>query len=135
MTKTHIITLEVGDWSNDGHGRSEKFAFGVNADCSVVRKAYKQGKEIVGIDIAELCKEYDDCVIPADIMQKLFDAGFTIDGWEDIDYEDVKINDYWCEPEVFCDIYIFICHKGNPELLFKPNFNDNITIGGYGLYR
>lgn len=42
MIQTSIV---IGDWSNDGHGKSEEFYYMVNYSLSDIRKAYKNSCE------------------------------------------------------------------------------------------
>ena len=43
--------LSIGDWSGDGHGRSEDFTVASNAPVEIVREAHYKIPEVTGIDI------------------------------------------------------------------------------------
>ena len=53
-----IISLIVGDWSNDGRGRTGTGVITTNFTAEEMEKALNVGQDAVGIDFNNLCSEY-----------------------------------------------------------------------------
>ena len=52
--------LSIGDWSGDGHGRSEDFTVASNAPVETVREAHYKIPEVTEVDIESICSEYGE---------------------------------------------------------------------------
>lgn len=128
------ITLEVGDWSNDGHSQSDTFTVESSLDAKALKKAYAKGTKKIGFDLsADVCKKYEDSQIPMRCWDKLIALEFDdknreciIDAWD---------SGVYVTQELFVDMWIFICQLGNPDLKIEICHNGEwIEIGGYGLF-
>ena len=71
--------LSIGDWSGDGHGRSEDFTVASNAPVEIVREAHYKIPEVTGIDIEGICSEYEEDEIDPETVQTLKDMGFQFE--------------------------------------------------------
>lgn len=49
----HKFKLAIGDWSGDGHGKSETYVISANRSVYDIRKAYKKSCELTGIQFNE----------------------------------------------------------------------------------
>jgi hypothetical protein len=59
--KRYKFYIVLGDWSHDGHGKSEKILIKSNLPVEDVQKAYKKSVKDTGFDFAEeVCSEYND---------------------------------------------------------------------------
>lgn len=56
----HTITIEVGDWSRDGHNQSDVFVYKCNYSQSDVEKAYLEAVKNGVPDVTTQCEEYED---------------------------------------------------------------------------
>ena len=75
--------LSIGDWSGDGHGRSEDFTVASNAPVETVREAHYKIPEVTEVDIESICSEYGEDEIDAETVQVLKDMGFQFENsWE-----------------------------------------------------
>lgn len=54
------IKVNIGDWSNDGHGYNEVYVFDSNYDVNALRVAYKQSCELVGVQFNHNTNYTDD---------------------------------------------------------------------------
>jgi len=130
------INLVVGDWSDDGHGRTETITINTNLTRSEVQRAYKAGVELIGVDLTkEVCRDYEDHKIDDDTWKKFREAGLTktdVPVWEEEDFED--ISSLWVCPKSFAYLYCFIVKKGDSSFEFKVVENKDLNIGGYGLF-
>lgn len=139
MKYTHNVV--IGDWSNDGHGKSDIVPFVCTHDQEAIRKAYHdfvnkykiglhgESYAAVGDDYVGILCEYEDCKISKEVYDILARSGIKMDSF--IDDGDV-------------DEYLF---DGGPtevaELFMEmvktqiPGFNYNIpeegieTINGF----
>lgn len=71
--------LSIGDWSGDGHGRSEDFTVASNAPVETVREAHYKIPEVTEVDIESICSEYGEDEIDAETVQVLKDMGFQFE--------------------------------------------------------
>jgi len=130
MELKNDIILTVGDWSKDGHNQFEVIPTKSSHNIEDIKKAYKQSVEKTGVDLSkEVCSEYGDREIKNEVTEKLkpyFDVrDFTYTGEEKI-WEGIEFAYIYCE---FIKISL-------PEFEYKfRNSNENnINIGGYGLF-
>jgi len=53
--------LILGDWSDDGHGKTETFIVESNKPVDEAREAYFEAVKKTGIDFGEqVCRDYED---------------------------------------------------------------------------
>lgn len=137
MTKElpYMINLVVGDWSGDGHNKTEQSTIKCNIEKKELEKAYKKGTKKIGFDLTqEVCEEYEDMSMPITIAEKLKAAG--IDPLEYAEQEegreDMSFSYDWI---AFIKLWLRIAKLGNPNLEYDMSSSDNqnINVGGYGL--
>lgn len=136
---SHIIALTVGDWSDDGHGKTATHIYETNLPRSELNKAFDAGTEKVGFNLENVCEDYEDNTLLRADYDLLVDAGIT---WTDQEYrpeqwdrEDPN-SDFTLWHDSFALLWMKIAQLGNPELVFKEVKDNtaNIEIGGYGLF-
>lgn len=134
----NTINLVVGDWSNDGHGRTDTITISTNLSRSAVQKAYKAGAEVVGVDLTkDVCRDYEDHYIDDDVLDKFRKAGLTqadVPEWKEEDLSTIDASSLWVGSEIFAHLYCFIVKKGAPAFEFTVVENKDLNIGGYGLF-
>lgn len=59
----HIVSIEVGDWSRDGHNQSEMFVYKANYSQSQIEAAYNTAVARGVPDVTSQCEEYEDCAL------------------------------------------------------------------------
>ena len=132
----HKINLVVGDWSDDGHGKTHTESIRSNLSKQEIEDAYERG--IFKLDersITDYCKEYESSSAPMEFLNILEGHGFEVSKIEE--YKESCDNDYdFCLINVkeYVDIYMFICEIGNNKLAWERVKGDNLNIGGYGLF-
>lgn len=152
--------LILGDWSDDGHGKTQTITVDHNlADAKSLKAAFVAGEKILGINFEEIAEGYEEPWIPEDILEVLIahklleevatnSNGEPLDGrhWKlvpktafsgvDYAYEyDEKVN---INPELYAALYMAIAQLGKPSLEFtapKNSYDNRINIGGYGLFQ
>jgi hypothetical protein len=143
-----ILNFTVGDWSNDGHGRTETFPVQVNtSDPNQVSAAIHAGAELCGLTrptryYLQACEEYEDNSFPSEDLLALIEYGFVPDtdeiditlayGPDDLLEEGTEV---YPSPKAWASIHVFLANLGDPTLnatLLPPT--PTLTIGGYGLF-
>jgi hypothetical protein len=138
----HIINLLVGDWSHDGHEKTQKFTIESSLNQKELMKAYKKGCKIIGFDLTkDCCAEYEEFTLLREHKEKLKLNGFYKDPDQLNDLEEEEEKEYSEEdPEnfmyadAFKDIWLFFIKTGNPSFTFNQK-TETINIGGYGLFQ
>ncbi len=133
--------LVLGDWSDDGHGKSRKELYLVNKSVLEVQEAYKASCKLTGIAFNhnenytgikrdwkeekdyQICTEYEGFQVSAFVMEVLekFDCPL---------YEDLKEDDGWVG-DLFEDLWWWFVGLSLEGLEYSRK-NDNIPcINGY----
>jgi hypothetical protein len=134
MKLKETINLIVGDWSGDGHSKKEITCIKCNLSLKEIKLAYKKGTEIVGFSLSEdVCKNYEDNFISIEKYNKLCDLGMPEEIGDGCNlFNNDKI---YLIGDDFVYIYLFIVKLGNPKFSWlNSSVDDNIFIGGYGLF-
>lgn len=140
----HLVQVVVGDWSNDGHGRTETFFIRSSLNGSELARAHAAGSSIVGFSLKDdVCTGYENSLITKAQLLKLQELGMTYETENRTDDEDLITTDYRdreIEPsfyigrEDFFNFYLFIATLGNPEFKYELIKPGKVNIGGYGLF-
>ena len=130
----HMINLVMGDWSGDGHSKTETVTILSNIDKRALEKAYKAGAKKTGVDFEnEVAEEYEDNTISAEVVEKLAKHGFKIEDYSED--EDPSDGTYGLWTDGYSLAWLFVAQVGNPNFKYEVITDDspNINIGGYGL--
>lgn len=120
----HQIKLVFGDWSNDGHGRTEDFVIVSNLSVNAMNKAYRNGSGILGFDLCDTVgKHYGDNDLSLAKKNMLVSHGYSIPS---------ATENIWTDE--FISIYLFVVKLGNPEFKYEHANLGEIHLGGYGLF-
>lgn len=131
-----VIYLTLGDWSNDGHGRTERFAIESNLPRSLFVEAYEAGASKLGVNVMrDVACDYEDGYISEEDLQKFRDAGFLFKFESDFPEENKDPED-GLDQEQFVELFLFTVKQGDPSFVYKDvDLNaGNVNIGGYGLF-
>lgn len=130
--------IHVGDWSNDGHEKSDKIYLQTSHDPADLFIWLKNALTQLGIKPDELWGEYEQFTLADDTIEKL-KAGNV--AWELAD-------EHWFQPEDAAELMLQIIKTQVPDLTWEysqeetpclniPAYGDNgvdyVSIG-YGLY-
>lgn len=130
----HVINLVVGDWSHDGHGKTQLVTIRSSLSGTEIEEAYKNGVKIIGFDLIEcVAANYEDSGIDAEYERKLRAAGVDLDSTVEKTYDRTEWS-LWTDS--YAELYLFFVKTGNPDFKFEFLNHDesNINIGGYGLF-
>lgn len=155
--KTNIISLVLGDWSDDGHGKTATYVAKSTGTARDIEAAYsagvstlvlQYGDEIRGM-LDNLCDDYEDDAISGDLREWLIDAGILTFKEEcDVfnEFEKLSTGEYgWrrldpdedgrLDIDTFAEIYVGIARLGGIDIELVPDTHDYVVkIGGYGLF-
>lgn len=89
------VKLNLGDWSEDGHGKCDSLILEVNKDVSEIRQGYKDSCKLVGVQFnhnenyaglqrtsrtpLHIWTEYEDSYISEEAMECLIESGLFKD--------------------------------------------------------
>jgi hypothetical protein len=130
----NTINLVLGDWSGDGHEKTASIMISTNLSRQEIVDAYAAGTLIVGFDFShEVCCEYEDHVIPHEKINKLIELGLQ---WDVDMFDAASSSDEECylTHETYVLIYCFIVSLGREGFRYELCKNNDIHIGGYGLF-
>lgn len=141
MITENFVRLIVGDYSLDGHEKTEQFYIKSNISNLEITECYNEACKKVGFDlIRNYCYNYGDAGLPKKIVEKLLDTFPEIKRYFD---ENDEIDDYYeedfsltCYPELWVNLYLLMVKNVNPnfEYEFLLETVDDIVIGGYALF-
>lgn len=117
--------LTIGDWSRDGHGRSEDFLVISNAPVESVREAHYKIKDATGIDIESICSEYEEDEIDGETVEVLKRMGFQFENSSGMGDGIVNV------PEM-ARLWVFLLQKADPTLELSMVEDEIPTLQFYG---
>lgn len=132
--KSFLLKIVVGDWSHDGHGRTESILIKSNRSYAQLDAAYLKGSSIVGFNIVKFVgSEWDSCCISKEEFLKLRELGLPkscleVEPYLDHDYKEVRV----CTDD-YMRLYLFIVKLGDPEFRYKIVKVVDVNINGYCL--
>lgn len=153
MEFTH--RLVIGDWSNDGHEKSDFVAFNATHSREDIIKAYNEAVKKVGVTVCGdytespmcLCQDYEDSSIPDAALEKLEEFGISKEEMLETNYfDEFRGNVSASAPESLAWLFLEMVQKLLPEFdyefisfddlgcingFWQKDFNKSI---GYGLY-
>lgn len=111
MTFIAKFKMPIGDWSYDGHGS----CFDFTVECTpttigYIRDVHFNIEKITGINIGEVCSEYEDATVSGEVLQKIKDTGFKSGG------EDLPEVEWYPSAEELAELWCFLLNKVNPDL-------------------
>lgn len=152
----YMFNMNLGDWSDDGHGKTETRTYGCNKPFKAVVAAYEKACKLLPTEIHpdKIFEDYEDHSLTEETYFAIFDAGYDMlagfnepkerarrerelkdETWETIlEYPQV-------DKEELGLYVIWFCQKADPKLVFSDEkvedlfgyagIRDNV---GYGLF-
>ena len=134
------FTLDIGDYSFDGHGRNLVYLVEAAKDVYQARKAHLQIFEQTGIDLSSFCNGCEDRHIPDFVIERLRSLGYEfpphrIDrGKHYLETEDLGED----MPDAMAELWVFLLNTVAPDLhariLPEPDEPPHLLIPGAGLH-
>ena len=134
------ITMPIGDWSNDGHGKVEEITFLSSHSVQDLQKAYLKSVADTGLTFdhdhegIQICTEYEDNRPSAEAREKLQELGYDVS----------KISEEeGIEVAQFSDMLLWFIKRSLPEFEYEVkkktylngHWDKQLNVGfGYGLF-
>ena len=119
--------ISIGDWSTDGHGKEKAFVVecleGAN-NIEEIREVHFRSKEATGIDIENICGEYEDEYIPGDLLE---DVIRILTKYFEVDDEDLY-SGYVYSHQDMANLWLAILMETEPKLKLKLSSNRLPTL-------
>jgi hypothetical protein len=121
MSKRHPFTIQIGDWSDDGHGKCETFYATAARPIDIVREAYFTAKKKhPDVCPESFCNDYEDSVVPAEVRDRIAALGGP------------KIGDDF-DPEQMANVVAWFIGLGDPEIDARIEPRETVpTLAFYG---
>jgi hypothetical protein len=117
-SKKHKWNIDIGDWSNDGHGKCESKLIESNLTHEEAREAFFKAKEKLGKSYPEeICHEYEDHSVTADMLDELKGHGFEFEGCDEDGEGDERV--VYPYTEGMLQLTLWFIKVGNPDFKYK----------------
>jgi hypothetical protein len=128
------ISLNVGDFWNDGHGRYESFHYKTNCSRSVILTGYTSATAYTGLNpIEDFFRDYDDHCVSQETLTKLRELGLIPEHlWQEA--MQYGFNGVGFMPEDYAELFLNFIKLAIPSFQWEPQTTKSIEIGGYGLF-
>lgn len=130
-----LINLVVGDWSDDGHGKTEHVCVEVNCTKDELQQAYDEGVGKLGFSMRDEVQDYENHILSLEAYMALVSSGFNFEDEENGLETVITEEDRYIGRQDYAILWMWIAHVGRPYITHKVVKQDNqINIGGYGLF-
>lgn len=113
MNKT-VFKLEMGDWSDDGHGKTKTAVFEANRSIEDLREMFFVNKEVYGDVLEFYCSEYGESTITTEDIEDIEEVGIKIS--DEMKEEARKNGEVSVYAEDMIEWFIQFMKLGNPSL-------------------
>ena len=151
MNKMYLV---LGDWSNDGHGHSDKVLLESNLTVKEVQDAYKASCKLTGVefnhnetftgrkrdwqeaDDYRIATEYESSNIPSEALVELRKFGLTDELLQSFEEDEINLNEdgsYGLSEHSFVNLWMWFVKLSNPNLVIQRASAKDETpcINGY----
>lgn len=118
--------LPIGDWSGDGHDKCDYYIVESNKSVEEVREIHFLIKPMLGIDLHEICNDYEDNTIRDEAYRTLKHLEFT--AWDDYPQEGYG----WVSSDIMAELWIFLLRAVDPSLNLTIVDDDLPMLPFYG---
>lgn len=129
----NIFEINLGDWSDDGHGKTKEYRVAVPAEFTLemIAANYEKNCKKYGITLEHLCEDYEDNRVSLEVIQAMVKDGldaYLLNGYDLEEDYDARI--------ITEDYFYITCHMffhGMPDnFTWKEVKTQGILLGGYG---
>jgi hypothetical protein len=116
--------MPIGDWSGDGHSVCDYYSAYSNQPVEQVREVHFKAKEVTGVDIEEICNEYEESIIEQDIVDKLKGLGFKFEDY----FSEVDDDELHADSWLMVNIWVFLLMKTDNTLKITIQKENSILM-------
>lgn len=117
--------MVIGDWSDDGHGKHEDFVIQSNVPVEQVREAHYRIEETTGVNIEEICSNYEEDEIDRDVVEQLQELGFEFENATGMGPGITNTTE-------MARLWLFLLQKADPDLKLTLMDAEVPTLHFYG---
>lgn len=129
---SYVIIMEIGDWSDDGHGKCKSFIFNTNKPVEEIREIHFKMESVFGFTIQSFANEYENKTVSEEYLEVLWQI-MTLDQrnmifsvWEEV----------WSikSPSGMALLWSLMLMHVDPSLIIKADDPINYpTLSFYGI--
>lgn len=131
--------ITLGDWSDDGHGKTKVFVIETNVSFKHIVECYKKSVEKYLDFSTYVCAEYGDSSINMEQIELFESIGMDMSYYkEEFDNEDER---FWVAKEDYIDLLLmFVGLSSDEKIEYSiitdelPEFVHYASMFGYGLF-
>ncbi len=118
------MSLVLGDWSGDGHEKTEKVFIETNKFLGEVVQAYKDSCELTHVSFNDIANDYGDNHLDDEIAKIFTELKCPL-------LEEIENEDNYLHPNLFARLWFWFISLSLPDFQFKIIKDDTPTINGY----
>jgi len=138
-----IFEINIGDWSDDGHGKTEEHRVAVPSEFTqeMIAENYKNNCKKYGITLEQPCGGYGDRNFPIDPLRKMVKDGLNPSIVKNVDkygeMAEIYTNDFF---DIVCHMFFhgmpagFTWHEIKTQGILLGGYGATQSSGGYGLF-
>jgi hypothetical protein len=136
MDLKYTYKSTIGDYSDDGHGKTDTFVFKTNKTKEQLDKIHKSCNTKLGFRIGEIASDYEDNSIPRKIAKILLDQGFNLNQYIEYDEEE----NYTVDIDTLPQLWLSILKHIDPSFEYEIVDDDLVSwlpwgdVPGYGCF-
>ena len=131
------LKMVVGDWSDDGHGKSDFVYFDSSVDSATIKKAYLKACKQSGVYLHDtgskqglLCS-YEDKYITTKDIKKLSKIGIDANKYEPEDEREADDAITIHDPKTVCKLFLDMVGSQLPDFSYQILSDDIECINGF----
>jgi len=150
MNKMYLV---LGDWSDDGHGKSQKVLIKCNKTVEEIQQGYKDSCKLTGVSFNDyccgdnytglsrkdeskyqVCCEYEDGYLSKQVIEIFESLNCPRELLGNKKEKDEEYSEYVCmvDTEIFTKVWLWFVKLSIPDLEYNLNKKDEIPyINGY----
>jgi hypothetical protein len=132
----NTFDLNVGDWSNDGHGHNNAIPLQSNATKDEIMEAYLASCKKLGLALHKglpgttaLFCDYDESNLSADQLNTLIGFGFDSGLLDQPPYDEEE--DVTCCVDDVVELFIFFVQLSDPDIELERAPEENFHLNGF----
>lgn len=123
----NLFKMTIGDWSNDGHGRTECFLISCEVDYQTLVSTYSESCKKTGIVFHEV------------VARGYEDDSYPVERFRELGCSEELLHDFVEDPEHYFGLFRWFCSLSSPGILIERKETQDLAHGisgqfGYGLF-
>jgi len=137
---SHILSLIIGDESDDGHGKRDTYVIESNLSREEIQAAYTRAlSEFDAGCLTTVAEDYEDCSLSATQLFAMRRIGYRVQNmywWQEFKEDWGRGQTPFITADEFVDLFLTIVRAGDSNFVYKrlSSADTELFIGGYGLF-